>query len=278
MSRLFLLKKILYNFEMLRGYGSKDILQALKNINLPIYLAKSDVRQRYRRSTLGPFWITLSTGIMIASIGLIFGNIFKSPMEEFLPFLASGLIFWSFISTVIIDSTTVFTRSEAIIKQLPLPLFSHVERLIARNSLILLHNLIILPVVYLVLHKGVNWFVLLSIFGYILLISNLAWMSLLIGIICTRYRDLVQIVTSLLQVVFYVTPIIWMPELLPERASAMVLEANPFFHFLQVVRVPLLGGCPSLSNWIFTFSICIIGWVITLIIFNKYKHRIAYWL
>lgn len=176
-------------------------------MGLPLYLAKADIRQRYRRSSLGPFWITISTGVMIACIGIIFGNLFKSPIKDFLPFLAAGLIIWSFISTVLIEATQVFITAEPIIRQLPIPIFSHVTRVVARNFIIFLHNIVIYPIVCLCVMRGFNFNVLLVIPGLALLIVNLLWMGLVIGIVCTRFRDMGQIVQSLLQIVFYVTPI-----------------------------------------------------------------------
>ena len=116
------------------GPGLKDIILSLKDSRLPIYLAYSDIRQRYRRSSLGPFWITISMGVTIACIGIIFGSIFKSPMSEFLPFLSAGLIIWGFISSVLTEATTVFPNAEGIIRQLPIPLFSHIFRMIMRNT------------------------------------------------------------------------------------------------------------------------------------------------
>ena len=132
---------------LLEHTGCKDIFLSLKELSLPFLLAKADIRQKYRRSSLGPFWITISTGVMIACIGLIFGGLFKSPTEDFLPFLTAGLIFWTFISNCLLDATQVFVNSEAIIKQLPIPLFSHVLRMVIRNFYILLHNILIFPIV-----------------------------------------------------------------------------------------------------------------------------------
>jgi len=258
--------------------GASDILSALKNVRLPLFLAQSDIRQRYRRSTLGPFWITISTGVMIACIGLIFGRLFKSNNAEFLPFLASGLILWAFISSTLIDATNVFSESQAIIKQLPIPLFSHVLRMIARNFYIFLHNVLIIPLVLLVVHKEVGFNSLYFIPGVVLLLCNLTWMSLLLGIVCTRFRDITQIVTSCLQIAFYVTPIIWMPSLLPARTSVMVLEPNPFYHLLQIVRAPFMNEAPTIMNWLYSFLFLLIGWVVTIMFYNKYKKRIAYWL
>jgi lipopolysaccharide transport system permease protein len=215
---------------------------------------------------------------MIACIGVIFGSLFKSPMEEFLPFLTAGLILWSFISTVLIEATTVFVAAEPIIKQLPIPIFSHVIRMVARNFYIFLHNIVIYPIVCLVVQRAWGWNDLLVIPGMIILIVNLLWLALLLGIFCTRFRDMAQIIQSCLQIVFYVTPIIWMPSLLPARTGSMILDPNPFYHMLEIVRAPLMNQAPSALNWSVSVGVAIVGWAITLVFFNRYKFRIAYWL
>lgn len=260
------------------GAGLKDIIMSFKDSRLPIFLAYSDIRQRYRRSSLGPFWITISMGVTIACIGIIFGNIFKAPMQEFLPFLSAGLILWSFISSVLTDATTVFPNAEGIIRQLPIPLFTHIYRMIMRNIYILGHNILALPVVYLCVGKSVSLECLLFIPGFFILLINLAWMSLVLSILCARFRDLTQIMASLLQIFFYVTPIIWMPSLLPARASLMVLDPNPFFHLLSIVRGPLLSQPTTVSNWIVSCLTGLLGTVVSVIFFNVYRRRIAYWI
>lgn len=251
---------------------------SFKASRLPVFLAYSDIRQRYRRSSLGPFWITISMGVTIACIGIIFGNLFKSPMREFLPFLSAGLILWSFISSILTEATTVFPNAEGIIRQLPIPLFTHIYRMIMRNIYILGHNILVLPVVYLCVGKTVNFECLLFIPGFFILLVNLAWMSLVLSILCARFRDLTQIVGSLLQIFFYITPIIWMPSLLPARASLMILEPNPFFHLLNIVRNPLLSQPTTISNWVISCLIGVLGTGASIIFFNIYRRRIAYWI
>lgn len=260
------------------GDGTKDVLSSFMSPKLPLYLAYSDIRQRYRRSTLGPFWITLSTAIMITCVGLIFSRIYASSANVFLPYLACGIISWNFISSTLNDATRVFSSAEAIIKQLPLPLFVHVERMVARNFYIFLHNLIILPVLYLLINKSIEPAVILLVPGVVLLIGNLLWMSLSIGIICSRYRDLQQIVSSILQIFFYITPILWMPNLVSGRVNTYLLNFNPLHHFIELIRAPLVGQYPSLLSWGVALSIFVFGSVFTNLIFNKFKRRIAYWL
>ena len=263
---------------VIRGDGLSDVIASFKSIRLPIFLAYSDIRQRYRRSSLGPFWITISMGVTIGCIGVIFGNIFKAPISEFLPFLSVGLILWGFMSAVLTEATTVFPAAEGIIRQLPIPLFTHVERMVMRNVYILAHNFVVLPVVFLCVQKPISLISLLAIPGFFLVLLNLIWMTLILSILCARFRDLTQIVSSFLQIFFYITPIIWLPSLLPTRASMMVLEPNPFFHLLSIVREPLLGNFPTASNWIFSIVMSILGCFISLIFFNTYRKRIAYWL
>lgn len=260
------------------GSGAKDIKEGFVNISLPLFLAQADIRQRYRRSTLGPFWITISTGVMITCIGVLFSTLFKSPVKEFLPFLAAGIIIWNYISTVLIEATTTFISAEAIIKQLPLSLFMHVERMVARNLYIFFHNIIIFPLVCLVVQREIGLSLLWFVPGLILITLNLLWMSLIISVVCTRFRDMGQIVQSFLQIIFYVTPIIWLPSLLKGKAEMMVLDPNPFYHFLEITRAPLMNYSPSASNWLFSLIFCIVGWFFAIEIFNRYRNRIAYWL
>jgi lipopolysaccharide transport system permease protein len=255
-----------------------DIVGAVKRISLVSVLGWQDVRARYRRSALGPFWITLSMGVMIGTIGIVFGQIFQSPMHEFLPFLTIGMVLWSFIAAVVTEGATGFISAEGIIKQLPIPLFVHIMRMIWRNFLILLHNLVIFPIVLLIVGKPLGWVALLSIPGLLLDILNLGWIVLILAIVCARYRDLPQMVSSVLQVIFYLTPVMWMPSLLPARAGTFLLDLNPVYHMLQIARAPLLGQVPDIENWVVSAVMAVLGWCVALLIFGRYKRRIAYWL
>ena len=133
-----------------------ELIEALKRSPLVATLGWHDIRARYRRSLIGPFWLTISMGVMIASIGIVFGRIFKTPMEEYLPFLASGIIFWTFLSSSIIDGSSAFINAHGMIRQLALPLHIHTLRVLWRNIIILIHNILILPVVFLVIGKSIG--------------------------------------------------------------------------------------------------------------------------
>jgi len=260
------------------GNSLHDIASALKRLPLVCILGWQDVRQRYNRSLIGAFWLTISIGVMIASIGFVFGHIFDTPMRQFLPFLAVGLIFWNFISTTMTEACHGFVAAEAIIKQQFIPVSVHIFRVIWRNLIILAHNIIIVPLVLFATHTAFSLEMFLVIPGMLLLLLNMCWISLSLAIVCTRYRDIPQIVINIIQVMFYLTPVIWTPDMLLSRGITYMLSLNPFFHFIQIVRAPMLGQPVALENWLVAALIAVAGWSFTLIFFGKYRHRVAYWL
>jgi lipopolysaccharide transport system permease protein len=199
-------------------------------------------------------------------------------MKEFLPFLTIGLILWTFISTTLNEGCMGFTAAEAMIKQISLPLFTHILRVLWRNLIIFAHNLIIYPLVLIVFWVSLPVTAFLAIAGLLLLMINLSWMALVLGVFCARFRDVPLIVANLLQVFFYLTPVIWMPQVLPKRASMLLLTANPFFHLIETVRAPLLGTPPSALNWQVGILMAMAGWVFTILFYGRFRSRISYWL
>jgi len=258
--------------------GFSDINAGAKCYYLAGVLGWQDVRQRYRRSKLGPFWLTISMGVLIGCMGMVFGKLFKTPIQEFLPFISIGVILWGFISSSVTEGCATFIVSENIIKQLPIPLFVHTLRMIWRNLIILGHNIIIFPLVLIAVGKPIGLTALLCIPGLIVLIINLMWISLILAVVCARYRDFSQIIASFIQVAFYLTPIIWMPKTIPTDIGLYLLQFNPVYHLVEIVRAPLLGQQPTIANWLVSIAIGMIGSIGAINFYGKYKRSIAYWL
>lgn len=260
------------------GIAFQDLSAATHRRALISILAWQDIRQRYRRSALGPFWLTISMSVMIGVIGLVFSQVFKTSTQDFLPFITIGIILWTFISTIIIEGCTGFIVAENIIKQLPIPLFVHILRMVWRNILILAHNIVIFPIVLIIVGKPLGLIALLSIPGFILVTINLIWVSLILATTCARYRDMPQMIASLIQVLFYLTPIIWMPNIISASENSYLLYLNPVFHLLEIMRAPLMGTMPTTMNWLVSIALAISGSIIALAFYGNYRRRIAYWL
>ena len=252
-----------------------DLIDGARAHHLWYLLGWQDIRRRYRRSVLGPFWLTLSMGALVGALGTLYGMLFRVEVAVYVPFLALGFIVWTLISGVVNDGCRVFINAENIIKQVGLPLSIHVYRLLWRNLLILFHNAAVFVVVAAVFGVWPGWAGLLALPGLVLLCLNGIWAALLLGIVSARYRDVPPIVSSVVRICFFVTPIIWMPDLVPARA--VVLDINPFFHLVEVVRAPLLGQVPALASWIAVLAMAFGGWLVTFTFFRRYRWRIAYW-
>lgn len=260
------------------GVGVKDIKDALLKYRLALIFGWQDVAQRYRRSRVGAFWLTLNMSVFIGAIGLIFGTIFQSDMREFLPYLCAGVITWGFISTSLSEGCTTFISSDGIILQVRMPLFTHIMRTLWRNIIIFCHNIIIFPVLLLIVGGVINFNVLWVIPGFILICINLAWMMLVVAVVCARFRDITQVVANILQVMFYATPIMWMVKILPEHVNRSFINLNPFYHLVEMVRSPLFGNAPTSLNWVVCLGLAVFGWIAAIAFFGKYRWRVAYWL
>ena len=236
-----------------------------------------DLRQAYRRSALGPFWITAGMGIQIATMGVVFSLIFQTQPQEYVPFLAVSIILWMFIAASINDSCLSFISAEGIIKQLDVLLHVHVFRVLWKNTLNFAHNLVIIPIAFLIVGFSIGSSIFLFVPAFALLILNLSWISMILALLSARFRDTPPIVNSLMTVAFYVTPVMWYPSLLPGGTAHLLLGLNPLYHLLQIVRLPILGELPTLENWYLSALLAIAGWAITLLSFGRFRSRVAFW-
>ncbi|MDQ3185880.1 MAG: ABC transporter permease [Pseudomonadota bacterium] len=259
--------------------ASEDVTSGLKSYKVWALLGWQDIKQRYRRSVLGPLWLTISTGIMIGMLGALYGQLFRMPLEVYLPFLATGIVIWALIASLLNESCSVFIAADSMIKQVRVPLTLHVCRMVCRNVIIFIHNLIVLVPVFFFYGKEIDLTNLLLVPIAIGLIAlNGVWAGLILGTFCTRFRDIPPTVTNLVQVIFFVTPIMWLPEIIKGRSAAWLVEANPLYHFIELFRAPFLGAQASVTSWIIVLSITLIGMVAAILTLWRFRHRVAYWL
>ena len=252
-----------------------DVIEGARASYLWGLLGWQDIRRRYRRSLLGPFWLTISMGVLVAALSTLYSALLKVEITDYAPFLVLGFVVWTLLSSLITDGCATFTGAENIIKQVDLPLSVHVYRMVWRNLIIFCHNILIFVVVAVIFSVWPGWTALLALPGLALLCLSGVWAGLLFGLMSARFRDVPPIVASIVRIAFFVTPIIWMPELLPGRA--VLLDFNPFYHFLELVRAPLLGQAPELVSWLAVLGITLGGWLVTFALFCHCRWRVAYW-
>jgi len=253
-----------------------DLAQGVGKSWLWTTLAQQDVKLRYRGSILGPFWQTLTTAVMIGGMGLIYAKLFHTELQDYLPMLTVGLIFWMFIAGMITEGCGTFVGVQGIIQQVKLPFSLHAYRLVYRNLLTLAHNFVIVPVVLLIFPHPIEWIRLLELVpGLILITITGIWVSVLLGMISARFRDVPPIVASIVQVVFFMTPVMWPIDAL--GPNAWWAQLNPLFAAVDVLRGPLLGQPTARYSWVILATMTVLGCAAAFAFFTRFRSRIAFW-
>lgn len=257
----------------------QDLYDSLKHWRIWLMLAYQDIKLRYRRSVLGPFWITISMAITVYSMGYLYSHLFRINFDDYFPYLAGGILGWSLISTTILDLVEVFILSENMIKQIKLPYTLYIHRVAARNTIIFFHHLLILVPVMIIFHHSLktNSYLFYLLPGLLIIYVNSISYGIIFAMIGTRYRDIPQIIKSFISVVFFVTPVIWDPAVLPPDKRFLV-SLNPFYSFIELVRSPLTGHALAFHHVLMVFAVTCIGLLVSYFILAARRARIVYWI
>ena len=258
--------------------ASMEVLRCALHSEVWSGLALADIKSRYRRTALGPFWMTLSMSVMVCSVGIVYAGLFGNEITHYLPFLATGIIVWTYISTCIIDGCNVFITAAGFIKSVPLPLASHVFRALACNALILAHNAVLIIFLWMILGWSIGFDAILAVLGLLIDTVALVGIALTLGILSARFRDIPPLIAALVQLLFLLTPIMWMPSALKSPALSLVIELNPIYYLIEVVRGPLLGQTPPPKIWLIAILLAVACLATGVALYSKLRHRVAYWL
>ena len=262
-----------------RAFG--DLGQGWRQRPLWGYLGWQDIKQRYRRSVLGPLWISISMGVIALAMGILYGALFGEDIRTFLPYVATGLLIWNFVNGCILEGSEVFIANEGLIKFLPAPLSLHVYRLVWRQMLFFAHNVVIWLLLVIIFPQPLSWTLLLALPAFALLVVNGLWIAVLTGILATRFRDIPPIIASLANLLFFLTPIVWKYDTLLRNPAvaerARLAELNPVLHFVEIIRQPMLGQEIVWRHWVVAGAITVAGCLVALVCLRNYRSRVAYW-
>jgi len=255
----------------------RDIRESIRLWRLWTHLGWGDILKQYRRSFLGPIWLTLNSMIFIVVFSLIGAQLFSLPLGTYLSYFCLGHVYFSFFSSTINEGCQTYIASEAFLKQAPYPKMVFVFRVMWRNLLMLAHSA---PIVLGVLWwTGLLWKVQLGwwVLGVALMVTAATLAVALLGALAARFRDVSMIVQSLMQIALFVTPVMWQAEQLTERAQ-LVVRWNPLAAFLELLRAPLLGRAPSSAALVMATAVITLLAVIYALAYVRVRRRIVYWL
>ena len=258
--------------------AAADIRDGAKLWRLSWALGLADIRLRYRGSVLGPFWLTLSFAIMIGAMGILYAELFHINVQEYLPYLTVSLLLWNYMSTLVSDGCTCFIQNDSLIKGTWMPFAVHAARSIVRNTIIFAHNLVVLVGIFVIMRVPVSSYTIMAIPGIVLWLCDAFAISYLLGAFCARFRDVPQIVASVMQIAFFVTPIMWQANILDGRSGGRLLtQLNPFFYLLEIIRAPLLGMPLTYHKVIAAVIVSGCICIVSALGFARTRGRIAYW-
>jgi ABC-type polysaccharide/polyol phosphate export permease len=240
-----------------------------------IYLAWSDTKARYKASVIGPFWLTLSTVLGVLCLGLVWGHLLKQDMNKFIPQLTVGLIVWQLVAGVLTDAPSMFARNGSMIRNVVIPSWFFAVRALSKHIINLFHNFVVIIGVVIYYEVPLTTHTWLVLPGLILVILNLYWIIHGIGLVGARFRDVEMLVTSVVPLLFFISPVIYRAESLPSSLNLVWL--NPFSYMIEAIRTPILGGAPPTQTWVILVSIWVVGGGLTWYYNRTQGKNLAFW-
>jgi ABC-2 type transport system permease protein len=255
-----------------------DLREGARRHELVRFLSLDDIRQRYARTLLGPFWLVIGAALWIAALSFLAGVLFKADLRTFFPYVAIGMITWIHFQSLIVDGTIMPVQNAFFISNINVPFSVHIYRFVVRDLALFAHYLpIIIGVLLLIPGNKFGPGALLALPGLALITLFAAGLGVFLGFYATRYRDLHQLVVASMQVLPPLTPIVWEKRFLPERFHALA-DLNPLYHLINVFRNPLMGRPVPPESWMFSAIAAAVALLLAFWAFARYRRKCVYWL
>jgi homopolymeric O-antigen transport system permease protein len=257
--------------------GLEELVDGIHHWRVWHLLGLNDLRHRYARSRFGQLWLTLSTAVMIGVLAIVWSLLWNARLRDLMPFIGIGIIMWTFLSQVLIDSTAVFVTHSNFYRNQKMNFSVSVYSVIYKNTLVLAHSLIIIVVLVVAFGVPINWYLLQIVPALVLTWVMMAWTGYVIAMTCVRYRDIIQVINTWLMVWFFVTPVMWKPDFLAPEYH-FIIDYNPLAQYLELLRNPFLGEPISAHTWITTIAIALGGGLLSLPVIGRYRQRVIFWM
>jgi len=252
--------------------------QLLSWLRLAFVMGFQDIKQRYRGSVIGPFWSAGSIAATSLGIGFLYSEIFKTSTKDFVPYVTSGLVAWTLITSVLAEGCSAFLIASNLLRNTTIAPVVQIFRVVIRNLIVFGHNLLVVAAVLVFFRVVPQPQTLLVLPGMLLVMINVFWMTFLLAAVSSRFRDVPQVVLYLLQFLIFITPVFWYPTAVGHGHGNVLLAGNPFFHLIQIVREPILGRLPTMTDWVFSGAMAAGGMLIMALTFRRVSTRIVYWI
>lgn len=240
-----------------------------------LYFGWDDVRQQYKRTFLGPIWLTFSTCAWIFAMALVMASLFNQSIGTFLPHTAAGMFVWTFFALSILDGSTVFVYAAPMINSTRLPLFFYPLRALIRYVILYAHYLLVCVLLMVIIGHPPGIMALLAIPALLIHVITAFGIILIMGLVNTRYRDLGPIAGVMCQLTPLITPIAWQRDML--KKYTWIADANPFYHLIEIVRAPLVGQVPTTLSYTVSIATMLTAITLGLMVYRRARYHVIFW-
>ena len=244
------------------------------------HLAFADLRSRWRRSFFGILWSFIQPLGMTLLLAVVFSKLFNTDIVKYAPYILSGIIVWDFVVANVIGGSLAFVQADAYIKQCNHPLAIYTLRNIVSNSIILmLASIALFAWAAIVLPDNIGWCWLaaLTVFPMLALI---AWpLSTLLAYIGVRFRDVPHAMGLIMQALWFISPVYFEEKMFRSGGLNALIDYNPIYHILQLIRAPLLHGeWPTAQNYIFGLLTALVFTILAWLVGYKAERKVIFYL
>lgn len=235
----------------------------------------SEILVKYRRSLLGPIWISINMLVTIFALSLVFSGLFQITIKDYLPYVFCGLLSWGYISFTIQDSVQLYINGA--VKNFEFPALFFPLKNTFKNFIVFLHNFVVYALVLIFVNSDIltlNFFLIFLAFPFYILNSII--ISFGVGLLSLRYRDVGQIIINGVYLLFLVTPVFWDPSILVGKKT-LIADLNPLYHMIQILREPLLGKIPSFQNYLNCIILTLVNIFVAYLVFKSNHSNKAFW-
>lgn len=258
------------------GRAVADIAAGFLNYRIWQTLTWNDLAKRYSRSWIGLGWVMIAFAFFMLVKVVIFGSLSSADSGTFAVHLAIGYMLWRFISGILTDGASTFISSHSWIKSEPIPLSTFVYKVVFTNFvLFVLTSPAVIAICY--------YFGIWTVGGIehiplalAAILVNAVWIALSLGIICARHRDIMHLIRSVMILLYFASPILWMPSDSP--TLELIATYNPISYFIEILRGPIMNGFWPVRAWIVVGAFTIGGWLFALFLLARFKNRVVFWL
>jgi ABC-type polysaccharide/polyol phosphate export permease len=228
-------------------------------------------------SRLGKWWPTIGLSIRVFFVGAIFGLVLRAQAPDYVPWLATGWVVWGMLSSAITGTSSALTANKSLMLAIPMPKESFIVRVIVKELLLLVQNSLLVVLVLLMFQVPITFATLLLMPGLLITSVFLYGLGLILGPLVAKYKDFGPFISSIVGVMFFVLPIVWRPESIQSELAHLILGLNPLYHFLQIVRLPLLSEVPTGLNYLLALVGAVTFLIAGVLVMNKTRNKIVYW-